>query len=132
MGMNDEANKVLDDIIRHRRTVRSFKPDVPKRETIEAVIHAGLWAPYAGLAVAGEKEFRRFFVIQRGNAALSKVAALVQKRAKTSLEEMEKLVVEKPFLKELLRSPWGGFWRVCLRGMHCRFRRPGAANWQAS
>ena len=100
MEMSEEANKWLDHVIEHRRTVRSFKPGIPDRKSIEAIIHAGLWAPYAGIAITDEKDFRRFFVIQNGNPLLSKIAELLQQQAKFSLQEMEIRFAEKPLLRE--------------------------------
>jgi nitroreductase len=100
MIISDEANKTLDTIIEQRRTVRIFKPDIPKKETIEAIINAGMWAPYAALATTDEHAFRRFFVIQGGSPTLSKIGELIQQQAKVSLEEMDRAINEKPFLRE--------------------------------
>jgi len=100
MVVKDEANGILDAIIKRRRTVRSFTPEMPKRQAIEEIINAGLWAPYAALAVAGEQVFRRFFVIQNGSPILSKVSELIQQQARASLEEMNRTFNEKPFLRE--------------------------------
>jgi nitroreductase len=105
MVVKDEANEILDALIKHRRTVRSFTPEMPKRQTIEEIINAGLWAPYAALAVTGEQVFRRFFVIQKGSAMLSKVNELIQQQASVSLEEMNRVFNERP----LLREKSGGF-----------------------
>ena len=100
MAMSEEANKWLDNVIEHRTTVRSFKADIPDRESIEAIIHAGLWAPYAGIAITDEKDFRRFFVIQNGNFLLSKIAELLQQQAKVALREMETRFAVQPLLRE--------------------------------
>ena len=100
MGMSEEANKWLDNVIEHRRTVRSFKTNIPSKKDIEAIIHAGLWAPYAGLAITDGQDFRRFFVVQNGSPALGRIAELIRQQAKVSLQEMEKLFAEKPFLRE--------------------------------
>ena len=100
MEMSKEANRWLDNVVENRRTVRSFKTGVPNRETVEAIIHAGLWAPYAGIAIRDENDYRRFFVIQNGNPLLSKISGLLQQQAKGSLQEMKARFAEKPLLKE--------------------------------
>ena len=84
---NAEANAVLDEIILARRTVRAFAKEPPPREAIERLIRAGLWAPYAALAVAGREDFRRFFIFSRGTAASSEAARLIQLRAGKMLED---------------------------------------------
>ena len=103
MDLSQEANKWLDSVIEHRRTVRSFKATIPDKESIEAIVHAGLWAPYAGLAISDDRDFRRFFVIQNGNPLLSKISGLMQQDAKVSLHEMETRFAEKP-LREKARA----------------------------
>ena len=97
MRMDQDANRILDNVIEQRRTVRAFKPEVPEVVLIEGIIHAGLWAPYAGLAVSGEQGFRKFFVMKGENPLLSQIAGLIQVQSKVSLA---KLLEEKPFLKE--------------------------------
>jgi nitroreductase len=84
---NDEANTILDEIILARRTNRAFADEVPPRETIEELIRAGLWAPYAALVVAGRDDFRRFFVFSRGTAASNEAVRLIQLRARKMFED---------------------------------------------
>jgi hypothetical protein len=78
---SEEANKVLDEIIEARRSIRAFAKEGPPRETVEQLIKAGCLAPYAALAVAGRADFRRFFVLERGTPARHEAARLVQLRA---------------------------------------------------
>jgi nitroreductase len=82
-----EADAALDGIIMARRTVRAFADEAPPREAIEKLIKAGLWAPFAALAVAGREDFRRFFVFARGTKAREEAARLVQLRARRIVEE---------------------------------------------
>jgi nitroreductase len=84
---SDEVNAVLDELILARRTVRAFADEAPPREAIEKLIKAGLWAPYAALAVAGREDFRRFFVFPRGTKAREEAARLIQLRARRIVEE---------------------------------------------
>ena len=48
---SDQANAALDGIIMARRTNRAFAKEPQPRAAIEQIIHAGLWAPYAAVAV---------------------------------------------------------------------------------
>jgi nitroreductase len=76
-----EKNRILDEIIANRRTVREFEPDIPPKESIETILEAGLQAPFAAIAVIGEKRFRRFFVLKDGDS-MNKLAEIIQKRVK--------------------------------------------------
>ena len=82
-----EKNKILDEIIANRRTIRDFKPDVPPKESIEAILKAGLQAPFAAMAVIGEKRFRRFFVLKE-RESMNKLAKIIQKRIKVLLDNL--------------------------------------------
>jgi nitroreductase len=100
MVFNEESNKALDSIIENRRSVRAFKPDIPSKDLIEKIVHAGLWAPYAMLAVGDTQDFRRFFVMQGNSPSLKKVSDCVQEQSRIFLEQMKKTFEEKPFLRE--------------------------------
>jgi len=85
---SEEANKVLDEIISARRTIRAFAEEAPPREAVELIIKAGLQAPYAALAVAGRDDFRKFFVFSRGTPASAEAGRLIQLAARRRLEEI--------------------------------------------
>jgi len=85
---SEEANRVLDDIIEARRTIRAFAKETPPKEAVERLIRAGSLAPYAALAVAGRAGFRRFIVLEKGTPARNEAARLVQLRAQKGLERM--------------------------------------------
>jgi nitroreductase len=85
---NEKANRVLDEVIEARRSMRVFAKEAPPREAMEQLIKAGSLAPYAALAVAGRTDFRRFFVFERGTPARNEAARLVQLRARKGLDKM--------------------------------------------
>jgi nitroreductase len=82
-----EKNKILDEIIASRRTIREFTMDVPPKESIEAILEAGLQAPFASIAVIGEKKFRRFFVIKDGEL-MNKLSGIIQKRIRVMCDNL--------------------------------------------
>ena len=93
---SDQANAALDGIIMARRTNRAFAKEPQPRAAIEQIIHAGLWAPYAAVAVGGRADFRRFFVFAQGTQAMAEAARLVQLRARSFLESMKSAVGTGP------------------------------------
>lgn len=78
-----EKNRILDEIIANRRTIREFTQEIPPKELIEAILEAGLQAPFSSIAVVGEKKFKRFFVIKNGES-MNRLAEIIQKRAKNA------------------------------------------------
>ena len=98
-----EHSAGLDTIIRARHSVRAFSSIPPSREAIEAIIQAGLLAPFAALAVAGKPDFRRVFVIRNSSAAMEAVTDMLKTRMAKLADELEKKVGPVPFIKNLKR-----------------------------
>jgi nitroreductase len=105
-----EKNKILDEIIINRRTIREFKPDIPPKELIEAILEAGLQAPFAAIAVIGEKRFRRFFILKEGES-MDRFAEIAQKRVRTLSDNLQtnKTLKAGAFLKVLKDIADNGF-----------------------
>jgi len=94
--------KILDSIIESRRTVRSFKAEVPQDSMITAIVHTGIYAPYAAIAIGDNIDFRRFFVFRKGSQNLALMNQMVKEAAKTSLNHIEKETQSRPDLTEKL------------------------------
>jgi nitroreductase len=99
-GMGQESNSVLDRILESRRSVRSFKADIPPKELIKEVIRAGLLAPYAAQAVAGQKDFRRFVIIRRDGPAMARAAEMIKSGVKRLHGQLKAEMGGTPFLQE--------------------------------
>lgn len=84
-----EKNKILDEVIANRRTIREFEEDIPPKESIEAILEAGLQAPFAAIAVIGEKKFRRFYVVKNGES-MDKFTEILQKRIKIVYDNLSR------------------------------------------
>lgn len=97
-----EKNKILDEIIVNRRTIREFKPDIPSKELIEEILEAGLQAPFAAIAVIGEKHFRRFFVLKEGDS-MNTLADIIQKRVKVISDNLSGQINIIPKAEEFLK-----------------------------
>jgi nitroreductase len=94
-----ECNKLIDQLIESRRSIRKFKPEVPARELIEQILQAGLLAPYAAASVSRE-DFRRFIVIQRESNATAKVAAIMKRKAESWSKQLEAQMQTDKFAKQ--------------------------------
>jgi len=93
-----ERNQVLDFIIESRRSIRKFKPEMPPRELVKQVIHAGLLAPYSGIAVS-RNDFRQFTIILRDSETTSQVAVLLKQKMVSMCEKLERQMRTDAFLK---------------------------------
>ncbi len=96
---NTECNKIIDQLIESRRSIRKFKSEVPPRENIEQVLQAGLLAPYASPGVSQE-DFRRFIVIPRESKATAQVATVFKRQVKYWSKNIEAQMETDEFLKK--------------------------------
>jgi nitroreductase len=102
-NITPEQGAALDVIIRARHSVRAFSSTPPGREAIEAIIQAGLLAPFGALAVAGKPDFRKVFVIRSASASMEAAANILKNRMAKQADELEKKVGSVPFVQNLKR-----------------------------
>jgi nitroreductase len=98
-----EHSAAFDVIVRARHSIRAFSPIPPSREDVEAIIQAGLLAPFAALAVAGKPDFRKVFVLRNSSAAMEATASILKNRIAKQADELEKKVGPVPFVLNLKR-----------------------------
>jgi nitroreductase len=102
-NITPEHSAALDTIIRARHSVRAFSLSPPSQETIEAIIQAGLLAPFAALAVAGKPDFRKVFVIRKSSSAMEAAGNILKIRIAKQADELEKKLGSAPFVQNLKR-----------------------------
>lgn len=118
-------NRVLDEIIVSRRTIRDFRPEFPPEETVRQLVTAGLHAPYVNAAVERYTEgyFRRFFVMKKGSPSMAKASVLFNAKVKELAEELERKAKTNPAFEEKSRS-----WRQRLQWFQDLGHVPGVTN----
>ena len=102
-NITPEHSAALDVIVRARHSVRAFSPIPPGKEAIEAIIQAGLLAPFGALAVAGKPDFRKVFVIRSSSSAMDAAADILKNRMAKVADELEKKVGPVPFVQNMKR-----------------------------
>jgi len=91
-----EDNNIIDKIIDSRRSIRSFKSEIPSEEHIREIIRAGMLAPYAALMIDPKSDFRRFFVIKKDNYARKEMANIMQNQVKRAYEAIKEKAEKNP------------------------------------
>jgi nitroreductase len=125
MEANSELNAALDRIIENRRSVRAFRTDaIPTKEMVEAIVHAGLWAPYAAAMVQEGQEYRKFFVVQHDSPLLARIEELIRKNTKATLEQMERNYADNPALRESLKGYTSRLSRILAQGFPALLEAP--------
>ena len=98
--INQNVNDVFDEIVRKRRSIRSFKSMIPSKEIIKEIITAGAYAPYAALAVTDISQYRRFYVFTKNHGYLDKINSYIKKAAEENLEKLKEDLKKEPNLRE--------------------------------
>jgi nitroreductase len=99
----NDHNLIFDDIVRSRRSIRVFKDDKPPKTNIEDIIEAGMLAPYAAAAVRDSKDFRHFYVFEKGTESIETLALLMENKASEGVKHFEGIIKEKPYMKPKLQ-----------------------------
>jgi nitroreductase len=99
--MDHSYSIALDAVLNARHSVRVFSPSPLETEDVNQIIRAGLIAPFAGMAVGGKTDFRKFYVIPAGSPVREKLKEAIKARFPGYLEEMEKSAGPTPFVKML-------------------------------
>jgi nitroreductase len=103
-----QKNVFLDQVLAGRRSHRMFRPEVPEKDEIRRIIHAGLLAPFAAAAVGNSHDyFRRFFVMRNGSKSMKAAASLVMGEVTKMSDELERAMKND----QSLRAKAAGFAR---------------------
>lgn len=103
--LSQEENRLFDQVITRRRSIRAFKSEPPPERWIEEVLFAGLQAPYAGLATQEDVPYRLFKVIRQGPNMI-KVQDLIKEQARVNLEQFEAEMANNAFLSANGQAFW--------------------------
>jgi nitroreductase len=99
---NDQKNMFLDRILAERRSYRMFKPEFPPEDAIRRIIHAGLLAPFAAVAVGNSTDyFRRFFVMKIGSKSMNAVSPLVFEQVRAMAASLKKEMEKNPEIRKM-------------------------------
>lgn len=97
----EQRNRYIDQVLAERRSYRMFKLEVPPRDDIHRILHAGLLAPFAAAAIGTPRDyFRRFFVLASGSKSIKAAMPLVMQEVHTLTGELEQQMKDDPGLRE--------------------------------
>jgi nitroreductase len=99
-----EGNAYLDRVIEDRRTVRAFTGEAPPREHIEAVVRAGLLAPFSPMSVSPEELFRRFVIMEAGSRERAEAVDMIRRKVIESTEALSQAAAANPDLARMAQA----------------------------
>ncbi|MCK9579835.1 MAG: nitroreductase family protein [Methanoregula sp.] len=96
----EQKNMFLDHVLAERRSYRMFKGEVPPKDDIHRILHAGLLAPFAAAAIGTPQDyFRRFFVMTIGSKSMKSVIPLVMNEVNTMADDIDQKMEKSPELR---------------------------------
>jgi nitroreductase len=95
--------KSLAEVIRSRRSIRSFTNDTPPIDDVKEIIQAAILAPYGGATGIPLKEIRKIFVLSQKTEAMGKARELLLAQIKKSARKMNILLALFPFLRKKMK-----------------------------
>jgi nitroreductase len=95
-----EANRILDQVIGERRSIRKFTDAIPPREDIEQIIKAGILAPYAGMTGKQLSDIRRFTVVTKNTGTMAAAHEIMMSEMKRNARKLKVLTKIVPYLRK--------------------------------
>jgi nitroreductase len=98
---NDQTTKTLSDIIRARRSIRSFTSAPPPAEAVKEILQAAIFAPY-GRATTGLplEEVRKIFVFTQGTESMKRARDILYTEIGHVARKVKIFTLLFPFLKK--------------------------------
>lgn len=95
-----ERSEVLRQIIRVRKSTRSFSPEVPPREMINRIIESCVYAPFGGATGIPLNELRKVFIFTQGTDNMTAAQELLLGQIRSNARKLGMVVRWMPFMKK--------------------------------
>jgi len=99
---NNHENS-LAEVIRSRRSIRSFTTDTPPIDTVKEIIQSAILAPYGGATGIPLKEIRKIFVLSQKTESMEKARELLLAQIRKGARKMNILLALFPFLRKKMK-----------------------------
>ena len=95
-----EKSEVLQQVIKTRKSTRSFSGEVPPRETIDRIIESCIYAPYGGATGIPLEQVRKVFVFTQGTESMETAREMLLSQIRKGARKLGRLVKLMPFMKK--------------------------------
>jgi nitroreductase len=102
MEKNDQTIGTLSEIVRARRTIRSFSNDVPPVEEMEEILRSAIFAPFGRATCLPPKEIRKIFVLSQGTEPMEQARELLLMEIGRVARKVKIAITLFPFLKKTM------------------------------
>lgn len=99
----NNPTKSLTEVIKSRRTIRSFTTETPPIEDIKEIIQSAIFAPYGGATGIPLNEIRKIFVFSQNTEPMEKAREMLLSQIKKNARKMNMLLILLPFLRKKMQ-----------------------------
>lgn len=99
---NSHVNSFAE-VIRSRRSIRSFTADTPPIDAVKEIIQAAILAPYGGATGIPLKEIRKIFVLSQKSEPMEKAKELLLAQIRKGARKLNIILALMPFLRKKMK-----------------------------
>ena len=103
MEIEDNHTYSLAEVIRSRRSVRSFAPEALPADDVKQIIQSAILAPYGGATGMPLNEIRKIFVLSQQTASMGKARELLLAQIRNGARKLNILLALMPFLNKKMK-----------------------------
>ncbi len=96
--------ETFEQIIRSRRSVRSFTDEVPRIEAVKEITASAIYAPYASATGIPLSETRKVFVLKQNSEKMTEAVELLFSQLKKSSAKLDITLMLLPFLRKKMKG----------------------------
>lgn len=100
----DRNNHIRAKIMKSKCSIRYFKEEKPPKILIKKIIEEGMATPYDSPEFRSVKNFRKFFIFEKGTTKSKKLVSILENNANNRLHNYERQLVNKPFIKSKIQT----------------------------
>jgi nitroreductase len=93
----------LAEVIKSRRSIRSFTTEIPPIEDVKEIIQSAIFAPYGGVTGIPLREIRKIFVFSQHTEPMEKAREMLLSQIKKSARKINILLFLFPFLRKKMQ-----------------------------
>jgi nitroreductase len=97
-------NKTFEQVVKSRRSVRSFSDKSPDINDIKDIAESALFAPYVGAAGIPFDEIRRIFILKKGTEKMNMAKRRLISQVKKNSRRMKTIMFLLPFMRKKMNT----------------------------
>ncbi len=104
MTIMPSNNKPLEQIVKSRRSIRSFSKRIPPDGDLMKIIESAVYAPYGGATGIPLEELRKIFVFRQDTESMEKAREILLSQMRKNAKKIDRLLAALPFLKKKMQA----------------------------